>query len=71
MQKGSKHMKVCSLHQPRLWAPAIFSECMQVQKAERAIVRAVEADKTDVDVDQIVKDLQEKVGDGWSRGSKS
>ena len=35
---------------------------MQVQKAERAIVRAVEADKTDVDVDQIVKDLQEKVG---------
>jgi len=33
------------------------------KKAERAIVRAVEADKTDVDVDQIVKDLQEK----WDR----
>ena len=44
---------------------ANVQECMQVQKAERAIVRAVEADKTDVDVDQIVKDLQEKVGHGW------
>ena len=35
---------------------------MQVEKVERTIVRAVEADKTDVDVDQIVKDLQAKVG---------
>ena len=35
---------------------------MQVEKVERTIVRAVEADKTDVDVDQIVKDLQTKVG---------
>ena len=34
---------------------------MQVGKVERTIVRAVEADKTDVDVDQIVKDLQTKV----------
>ncbi|CAK0784513.1 hypothetical protein CVIRNUC_007717 [Coccomyxa viridis] len=35
----------------------------KVGKVERTIVRAVEADKTDVDVDQIVKDLQTK----WDR----
>lgn len=32
---------------------------------ERAIVRAVQPDNTDVDVDQIVKDLQVKVWLVW------
>jgi len=42
---------------------------MQVQRSERAIVRAVEPNNTDVDVDQIVKDLQLKVKHLWPKWS--
>ena len=61
-KRDPQTQRFSGVQQPRPHGSADSQDCMQVQKAERAIVRAVEADKTDVDVDQIVKDLQEKVG---------